>query len=116
MMPKLFKTKWYIVDLDTQQVDTSRYFDRCFDAIDTVHEDGSHKCYTAYIGKHILKHTDTWIIPPEIPSITPCIECGEPASVSLPCGNAVCEGCWERYGPTGCSTCDGHATWCTFAK
>ena len=52
----------------------------------------------------------------EPPALTTCIECGEPASVSLPCGNAVCEGCWERYGPTGCSTCDGHATWCTFAK
>jgi hypothetical protein len=61
-IPALFKTKWYIVSLDTRLIDTSRYFDSFWKAVDTAKAAGREGRYTALRGGHIMEHTDTWMI------------------------------------------------------
>ena len=63
MPVKLLKSKWYIVDLDTRCVNVRRHYERFWTAVETARAEGLHRRFTAMRGSHILKHTNTWIIP-----------------------------------------------------
>ena len=58
----LYNTKFYVVDLETQTVDTERHFDTYYAAIDDARVRLVHKRYTAFTGSHIKKHTRTWSV------------------------------------------------------
>lgn len=64
-MSLLLKTKWYIVDLDTRRVDTSRHFNRFWDAIAHATNNRLYDRFTASTGKRLLACSHVWIIPEE---------------------------------------------------
>jgi len=48
-----------------------------------------------------------------------CVECGVKATERLPCGNAICPDCWDRWNEEqtliNCQICDGHDWKCNFS-
>jgi len=64
MPVKLFKSRWYIVNLDTQCVAVDRIYDRFWKAIEAERKRARMKRFTALTGKHILEHVGKpWVIP-----------------------------------------------------
>jgi len=56
---KLVKSKYYLVNLDTKEVDSKNPFDKLTKALDHISVEGL-KNYTAIKGKEILSHLNVW--------------------------------------------------------
>ena len=65
MKSKLYRSKFYIVDLHTKQVDTEHAYPTMTKALDAERQwRPKHKRYTALSGAHILAHEGhPWIVP-----------------------------------------------------
>ena len=58
----IYKTKFYIVDLDTRRVDMSRAYRTFSEATDAERARGLTRRYTALRGSHILQNLHVWIV------------------------------------------------------